>query len=353
MPRSRSYREGRNFRGIVEHMPHLEELRVEYCNFFEANELMPFSKIKELKTLSLRGCYKLRNCVPYLSLACRFGFNKLEVLDLRETNVSDGELQCLNAIKTLKQLFLEYPDTVESVVDSDDDDDFSIFQRGPRRPTGRPPPPPPLNPRPSVLPTVPEDVPPSSSNNNFAPLPSTSADAGARNVLDESPSSPEDFSDSISSSSSGPDESRMQAIVIRANLSSDANPNQPQIQVIFGGDVPHASRYLQFGRNQEHRLPLSVSDRGMLGFGVPRPNIMGNLVFFGNQPTDPNTYLERIILRNFRNITDITLSHFETNAPRLTFLDIRGCSQISREAVERFKAARTGCELLSNFDNEE
>lgn len=116
--------------------------------------------------------------------------------------------------------------------------------------------------------------------------------------------------------------------------------------------ISFSSRYLQFGRNQEQRL-ISVSDRGMLGFGVPRPSIMGNLVFFGNQPADPNTYLERIILRNFRNITDTTLSHFETNAPRLVFLDIRGCPQISREAVDRFKFARTECELISNYDNEE
>lgn len=98
---------------------------------------------------------------------------------------------------------------------------------------------------------------------------------------------------------------------------------------------------------------MSVSDRGLLGFGVPRAGLMGNLVFFGNQPTDPNTYLERIILRNFTQVTDLTLAHFETNAPRLSFLDIRGCSQISREAVERFKVARNGCELISNYDNEE
>lgn len=92
----------------------------------------------------------------------------------------------------------------------------------------------------------------------------------------------------------------------------------------------------------------------MLAFGVPRSNLVGNLVFLGNQQPDPNTYLERIILRNFRNITDTTLSHLETNAPRLVFLDIRGCSQITREAVERFKLTRGNvCHLLSNYDYEE
>lgn len=237
MPRARFHREGRTFSGIVDHMPHLEELRLEYCNFFESNELMPFSKIKELKILSLRGCSKLRNCIPYLSLACRFGFSKLEVLDLRETNISDGELLCLNAIKTLKQLFLEFPDAELSSLESDDDDDdFSLYLRGPRRPTGRPPP---LHPRPTA-PQEPPPPAPSSSSNNAAPLPSTSSDAESRPNLDQPPSSPESFSDSLSSSSSGPDESRMQAIVIRANINADANLNEPRIQVIFGGDVPHA-----------------------------------------------------------------------------------------------------------------
>lgn len=77
------------------------------------------------------------------------------------------------------------------------------------------------------------------------------------------------------------------------------------------------------------------------------------MVFFGNQPADPNTYLERIILRNFANITDTTLAHLETNAPNLTFLDVSGCPQVTRECVERFKIARTNCEVKSNYDIEE
>lgn len=346
----------RTFTGIVDHMPHLEELRIEYCNFFESNDVMPFSKLQFLKILSLKGCGKMKNCVPYMSLACRFGFPKLESLDLRETNVSDGELQCLNSVKSLRELLLEYPEN-ETMNDESDDDDFELFLRGPRRPAQpaiipvrppRPQQPPPREPSPEPQ--------PSSSRNNEA---STSREPDNRfdetDDDDSRPSTPESISDSLSSSSSGPDDSPLRTIVIRANINSGVNPgqpNEPRIQVVFGGDVPHASRYLQFGRNQEQQS-LSVSDRGMLAFGVPRPNIMGNLVFIGNQPPDPNTYLERIVLRNFRNITDTTLLHFETNAPRLAYLDVRGCPQISREAVERFKTTRTECELISNYDNEE
>lgn len=111
---------------------------------------------------------------------------------------------------------------------------------------------------------------------------------------------------------------------------------------------------MQLARNREHRTPLTLSDRAILAFGVPRSNLIGNLVFLGNpQQPDPNTYLEKIVLKNFRNITDTTLSHLETNAPRLVHLDVRGCSLISREAVERFKVVRASCQLISNFDIEE
>lgn len=235
MPKTRNRRMVRTFSGIVEHMPQLEELRLEYCNFFESNDVMPFSKLQHLKTLSLRGCGKMRNCVPYLSLACRFGFPKLEALDLRETNVSDGELQCLNAIKSLKELFLEYPDVEPTNAESDDDDDFELFMRGPRRPGAQ------VDPR--ISPEPPHEPPPPLPSSSSVDAPSTSAQSVEQPNFDNSPSSPESFSDSVSSSSSGPEDSPLRTIVIRANINSGANsgdPNEPRIQVIFGGDVPHA-----------------------------------------------------------------------------------------------------------------
>lgn len=241
MPKTRNRRMIRTFTGIVEHMPQLEELRLEYCNFFESNDVMPFSKLQHLKTLSLRGCGKMKNCVPYLSLACRFGFRKLESLDLRETNVSDGELQCLNSIKSLKELYLEHPELEPWNDESEDDDDFELFLRGPRRPTGQPElrinPEPPARAE-QVVPQEPSPEPSTSSNG----APSTSAQANS--VVDlNAPSSPESFSDSVSSSSSGPEDTPLRTIVIRANINSGMNAgqqNEPRIQVIFGGDVPHA-----------------------------------------------------------------------------------------------------------------
>lgn len=52
---------------------------MEFCNWFETHDLVLFSKIPNLKKLSLRGCENLKDCVPYGSIAGRFGFKKLEV----------------------------------------------------------------------------------------------------------------------------------------------------------------------------------------------------------------------------------------------------------------------------------
>lgn len=257
----------RTFTGIVEQMPALEEIRIEYCNFFESNDVMPFSKLQFLKTLSLRGCLKMKNCVPYLSLACRFGFTKLEVLDLRETNISDGEVQCLNAIKTLKQLFLERPEA-DPVLSDSDDDEFELFFRRNRsrleeRRNARDTPPESQNgsavdaangaqePQPSTSratgPSSPDQAPSQparpSTDNSRPGNDKDEASPSSSTYVDEPQSSPESYSDSVSEPNSASEDSPMRTIVIRANINADAYPeqqNEPRIQVIFGGDVPHA-----------------------------------------------------------------------------------------------------------------
>lgn len=102
-------RESKIFTGIDSYMTNLTELRLIFCNFFETNDLTAFSKIPNLKILSLQGCKKLKNCVPYLSLSCRFGFVKLESFDLRETAITDSELQCLNMLPNLKEILVQRP----------------------------------------------------------------------------------------------------------------------------------------------------------------------------------------------------------------------------------------------------
>lgn len=74
MPRS-----PRLFTKIDEHIQLLEEISLEKCSWFETHDLVVFSKLPHLKRLILRGCNSLKGCVPYGSIATRFGFKSLEV----------------------------------------------------------------------------------------------------------------------------------------------------------------------------------------------------------------------------------------------------------------------------------
>lgn len=383
IPKNRS-RSPRCFTGIHDALPNLAILNLEFCNFFEANDLMPFSKLPNLTTLSLRGCPKMKSSVPYLSLACRFGFQKLEVFDLRETNISDGELQCLNSVKSLRAIYLEYPEFQPNEDDSDEDEDvFRLLFRAPpqrrnhrvRRPLDGPqvPPPPANAPQPPLLmhnPSLVTDNQPqpstSSSSRSLSSIASLFASPSTSNQPEQLPStstaSPaanedsggETFSDSISSSSSD-EEQPTRTILIRANINPSNNQEQaePRIQVIINGEMP--DQYLSRRNMQRSRYSNSLSDRGILSFGLARTSLIilggGNNV--NVQEREQHTQIERLILRNYNNITDATLTHLEANAPQLSFLDVRGCRQITREAVERFKLARGNCTIITNFDFEE
>lgn len=242
LPKDRN-RMNRTFTNIFDHMPHLQEFRLEYCNFFESNDLMPLSKVKDLKILSLRGCKRFRNCVPYISLSCRFGFKNLEVLDLRETNISDSEVQCLNSLKTLKELLLEQPEMEPSATDDDsDDEDFQHFFRATRRRSSFND----LNQN--------NDSPAQSTStvNNQEPTPSTSNSSAKSlsqqngselSLLDETlsnpPSSPESLSDSLPETSSPTEEVPSRTIFIQANITENPN-NNARLQVIISDDIPHA-----------------------------------------------------------------------------------------------------------------
>lgn len=98
------------FSGINSHLKDLERLYVENCNWFDTHDLIAFSKLPTLKELSLRGCNSFKECVPYGSIATRFGFRTLEVLDVRNTPVTDSDIQCFNMTKSLKELRLQCPE---------------------------------------------------------------------------------------------------------------------------------------------------------------------------------------------------------------------------------------------------
>lgn len=101
------------FTGINKYMDELEKLKVENCNWFDTHDLIAFSKLPNLKILSLRGCNTFKECVPYGSIATRFGFKTLEVLDVRNTPVTDSDIQCFNMTKSLRELRLQCPEIKE------------------------------------------------------------------------------------------------------------------------------------------------------------------------------------------------------------------------------------------------
>lgn len=245
LPKDRT-RAPKTFTNIYDHMPNLEVIQLEYCNFFAPNDLMPLSKCVKLKFLSLKGCKKFRNCVPYISLSCRFGFKNLEVLDLRETNISDSEVQCLNALKNLRELYLEYHE-IEPVEEDSDEDDFNPYFRAVRRAEREAQA---MRARSAERRAAREAQNSQSTQENTheanEPQPSTSSasmptnNPSTQEIDAYSPSSPESIEESLPSGSSSPtEEAPSRTIFIQANISENANQNA-RLQVIISDEIPHA-----------------------------------------------------------------------------------------------------------------
>ncbi|KMQ88071.1 f-box lrr-repeat protein 12 [Lasius niger] len=96
------------------YMPNLTCLILSNCQWFTPHSLLVISKVPKLKELRLNSCHRLGECVAYASLATRFGFKTLEILDLRDTALGDSEVGCFSSTKTLTHLYLECPSTLRN-----------------------------------------------------------------------------------------------------------------------------------------------------------------------------------------------------------------------------------------------
>ncbi|KAG7202364.1 hypothetical protein KM043_018690 [Ampulex compressa] len=96
------------------HMPNLTCLILSNCQWFTPHSLLVISKMPKLKELRLNSCHRLGECVAYASLATRFGFKTLEILDLRDTALGDSEVGCFSSTKTLTHLYLECPSNLRN-----------------------------------------------------------------------------------------------------------------------------------------------------------------------------------------------------------------------------------------------
>lgn len=90
-----------------------------------------------------------------------------------------------------------------------------------------------------------------------------------------------------------------------------------------------------------------ISDRGLCSFGNPRNNVQEGIVWIRAEMRPADTLLERITVRYYRSITDVSLRHLASCAPNLRYLDVTGTS-VTANGVAQFIAAKPQCEVIWN-----
>ena len=84
-------------------LPNLHRLILSGCGWLSSHSLMAIAKLPLLEELDLRGCRRMGDVFAYTALATRWGFQKLERLDMRDTNITDTEWQCFGRLPSIKK----------------------------------------------------------------------------------------------------------------------------------------------------------------------------------------------------------------------------------------------------------
>jgi hypothetical protein len=63
-----------------------------------------------------------------------------------------------------------------------------------------------------------------------------------------------------------------------------------------------------------------ISDRGICSFGMSRNNIQQGVIWIRAEHRQPDTNLERLVVRFYKLVTDVSLRHLSTCAPKLKFV---------------------------------
>lgn len=350
------------FTGMDAHFADLEELVMDNCNWFDTHDLVLFSKLKNLKKLSLRGCESLKECVPYGSISTRFGFKKLEELDVRDTPISDSDIQCFNVTLTLKTLLLECPEDLRdpntsssskrsssrqrptlramnnNSEDAQDNDDTNLFHIvvndysaiNVNLPRGN------HNVRPNIQVYL---------VNPVRPQPPAAAAAAQQNGDDAQPA-PQQIPaqhppPGVQQLALPPEPQAIQPDQPRSvhHLANLVNPNRL------------ISRTLWFERR--YPPPFSppriypISDRGVCSFGSPRIPVQPGVIRIQAEARPPDTHLRKLVVRYYKQVTDTSLCHLALCAPNLVYLDLTGTS-VTREGLLTFKQQKPNCFIVSD-----
>lgn len=95
----------------------------------------------------------------------------------------------------------------------------------------------------------------------------------------------------------------------------------------------------------------TISDRGMCSFGTPRENVNEGIIWIRAEalarPAD--TYLERLTVRHYASVTDVTLRHLSYCAPNLQYLDVTGTS-VTEDGIRKFLDIKPNCTVISHHN---
>ncbi|XP_048480142.1 uncharacterized protein LOC105397669 [Plutella xylostella] len=97
---------------VHDYLPLLESVNISLCAWVCGAALLPLSKLRSLRVLAARGCKRLAEFVAYASLAARYGFRNLKVLDVRGSPLADSEVSAFGWLPLLEELYcsVQQPD---------------------------------------------------------------------------------------------------------------------------------------------------------------------------------------------------------------------------------------------------
>lgn len=81
---------------------------------------------------------------------------------------------------------------------------------------------------------------------------------------------------------------------------------------------------------------------------MPRRNVQDGIVWIRAEMRPVDTLLERITVRNYRSVTDITLRHLVQCAPNLQYLDVTGTS-ITIRGIQAFLKCKPDVQVVSDL----
>lgn len=95
----------------------------------------------------------------------------------------------------------------------------------------------------------------------------------------------------------------------------------------------------------------TISDRGICSFGTPRENVNEGIIWIRAdalaRPAD--TFIERLTIRHYSSITDVTLRHLSLCAPNLQYLDVTGTS-VTEAGIKEFINSKPNCVVISHHN---